>query len=245
MKPIVKYMLPLCVMAVVAAPSTAAASSENAVDTESLKTLLQHKNYYQHIQNQVCDKEFWEQILQGQKPGCDVNKPQPPVEEEKPPVEEETPPADQEKPPAEEEKPPVEEEKPSENGQLSAYEKQVAQIANEERAKNGLSALKINTKLSDVARVKAADMRDKNYFSHTSPTYGSPFDMMKQFGITYRSAGENIAKGQKSPESVMNGWMNSQGHRENILNANYTEIGVGYVTDAKGNTYWVQMFIRP
>lgn len=131
------------------------------------------------------------------------------------------------------------------NNQLSAYEQQVVDLVNKERAAAGLTALKANTKLADVAEKKAEDMRDKNYFSHTSPTYGSPFDMMKQFGITYKSAGENIAKGQKTPQSVMNGWMNSQGHKENILSSKYTEIGVGYVTDNSGNTYWVQMFIRP
>ena len=69
--------------------------------------------------------------------------------------------------------------------------------------------------------------------------------MMKEFGVTYRSAGENIAKGQRTPEAVMNGWMNSQGHRENILSESYTEIGVGYGTDSNGMTYWVQMFRRP
>ena len=83
-------------------------------------------------------------------------------------------------------------------------------------------------------------MHDKGYFSHTSPTYGSPFDMMKQFGITYRTAGENIAMGYPTAEAVVDGWMNSEGHRANILNASFTEIGVGYVAD--GN-YYTQMFI--
>ena len=131
------------------------------------------------------------------------------------------------------------------NAAIGSYEQQVVDLVNKERAAAGLSALKINTKLSSVAEKKAEDLRDKNYFSHTSPTYGSPFDMMKQFGITYTAAGENIAKGQKTPSAVMNGWMNSEGHRANIMNSNYTEIGVGYVTDSNGNTYWVQMFIRP
>ncbi len=102
----------------------------------------------------------------------------------------------------------------------------------------------LNTKLAGVAETKAEDMRDKNYFSHTSPTYGSPFDMMKQFGISYTAAGENIAKGQKTPESVMSAWMNSPGHRANIMNSNYEQIGVGYVTDSNGTTYWVQEFIK-
>ena len=86
-------------------------------------------------------------------------------------------------------------------------------------------------------------MINKNYFSHTSPTYGSPFDMMKKFNISYRAAGENIAKGQKTPAEVVKAWMNSQGHRENILNSKYTEIGVGVAKDSKGTLYWTQMFI--
>ena len=88
-------------------------------------------------------------------------------------------------------------------------------------------------------------MIDKNYFDHNSPTYGSPFDMMKKFGISYIAAGENIAYGQKTPSEVMNAWMNSSGHRANILNANFTEIGVGMVKKADGTPYWVQMFINP
>ena len=133
----------------------------------------------------------------------------------------------------------------SDSSTLGTYEQQVVDLVNKERAAAGLSALKVNTKLAAVAEKKAEDMRDNNYFSHTSPTYGSPFDMMKQFGISYTSAGENIAKGQRTPSEVMDGWMNSSGHRANILNSSYTEIGVGYVTDSNGNTYWVQQFIRP
>lgn len=128
---------------------------------------------------------------------------------------------------------------------FGAYEQQVVDLVNQERAAAGLPALKVNAKLAGVAEKKAEDLRDNNYFAHQSPTYGSPFDMMKQFGISYTSAGENIAKGQKTPADVMNGWMNSEGHRANILNASYTEIGVGYVTDSNGTTYWVQHFIRP
>ncbi len=128
---------------------------------------------------------------------------------------------------------------------LGSYEQQVVDLVNKERAAAGLPALKVNAKLAAVAEKKAEDLRDKGYFAHQSPTYGSPFDMMKQFGISYTAAGENIAKGQKTPADVMNGWMNSSGHRANILNSNYTEIGVGYVTDSNGTTYWVQHFIRP
>ncbi|SKC91564.1 CAP domain-containing protein [Maledivibacter halophilus] len=128
---------------------------------------------------------------------------------------------------------------------IRQFETEVVRLVNVERAKAGLSALKENTELSKVARTKSQDMRDKGYFSHTSPTYGSPFDMMKQFGIDYMAAGENIAKGQKTPEAVVNAWMNSDGHRRNILSTNFTEIGVGYTVDSNGTAYWTQMFIKP
>ena len=123
---------------------------------------------------------------------------------------------------------------------VTSYEKEVVRLVNEIRLENGLGALTYDWELSRVARYKSQDMKDKNYFSHTSPTYGSPYQMMKSFGITYRTAGENIAKGYATPQAVVNAWMNSAGHRANILNATYTRIGVGYV--ASGN-YWTQMFI--
>ncbi|WP_207732175.1 LysM peptidoglycan-binding domain-containing protein [Heliobacterium chlorum] len=121
--------------------------------------------------------------------------------------------------------------------QLS-YVQQVAQLVNAERAKAGLQPLRMDGALSTMAADKAKDMIQNNYFSHTSPTYGSPFDMMKQYGIAYSYAGENIAEGQQSPQEVMQGWMNSSGHRANILNSNYDTIGVGYYQGA-----WVQEFI--
>ncbi|MGE6376326.1 CAP domain-containing protein [Peribacillus muralis] len=131
-------------------------------------------------------------------------------------------------------------EKTETNSELSAFEQQVVKLTNAERAKQGLSALKIDTELSKVARIKSQDMKDNNYFDHNSPTYGSPFDMMKKFGISYSSAGENIAQGQQTPEEVVQGWMNSQGHRENIMNSSFTHIGVGYV---ESGNYWTQQFI--
>lgn len=120
-------------------------------------------------------------------------------------------------------------------------EEEVVRLVNVERAKEGLSPLTIDWELSRVAKYKSQDMHDKNYFSHTSPTYGSPFDMMKKFGISYTAAGENIAKGQKTAAEVVKAWMNSEGHRANIMSSKYTHIGVGYVAD--GN-YWTQMFIK-
>ncbi|MFK9095334.1 CAP domain-containing protein [Bacillus salipaludis] len=123
---------------------------------------------------------------------------------------------------------------------LSAYEQKVVDLTNHERAKNGLPALKVDLTLSKMAHEKSRDMSANGYFSHTSPTYGSPFDMMKKYGITYRYAGENIAMGQRTPEEVVKAWMNSEGHRKNILSPNFNYIGVGYVS--QGN-YWTQEFI--
>jgi uncharacterized YkwD family protein len=128
-------------------------------------------------------------------------------------------------------------------GEFSAYQQEVLNIVNKERTSRGLSALKFNTEVSKVATLKSQDMIDKGYFDHNSPTYGSPFDMMKKFGITYRSAGENIAMGQRSPQEVMTAWMNSDGHRKNILNSSFTEIGIGIAKDKNGRLYWTQMFI--
>ncbi len=117
---------------------------------------------------------------------------------------------------------------------------QVIDLTNQQRKQNGLPPLQADTKLNSVAQKKSEDMRQNGYFSHTSPTYGSPFDMMRDFGVSYRSAAENIAQGQRTPQEVVQAWMNSQGHRENIL-GNYTHIGVGY--DPAGH-HWTQMFIK-
>ncbi len=129
---------------------------------------------------------------------------------------------------------------PTTDSSVLSYEKEVVRLVNEIRVQNGLKELTYNWELSRVARYKSQDMKDNRYFSHTSPVYGTPFQMMKDFGITYRSAGENIARGQRSPQAVVNAWMNSSGHRANILSTSFTQIGVGYVAD--GN-YWTQMFI--
>ncbi|RCX17403.1 putative YkwD family protein [Fontibacillus phaseoli] len=120
----------------------------------------------------------------------------------------------------------------------SQFATQVITLVNQERAKQGLKPLAGNAELNNMALAKAKDMSQNNYFDHTSPTYGSPFDMMKKFGISYSYAGENIAMGQKTPAEVVNAWMNSAGHRANILNANYNLIGVGYY-----NGYWAQEFV--
>lgn len=125
-------------------------------------------------------------------------------------------------------------------GVISAYEAEVIRLVNEIRRQNGLGELTASAELSHVARLKSQDMHDKGYFDHTSPTYGSAFDMLRSFGISYRTAGENIAYGYSTPQAVVDAWMNSSGHRANILNASYTQIGVGHVQD--GN-YCTQIFV--
>ncbi|MBR2342621.1 MAG: LysM peptidoglycan-binding domain-containing protein [Clostridia bacterium] len=130
---------------------------------------------------------------------------------------------------------------PTADSSVKSFEDEVIRLVNAERAKRGLKALSYDWQVARVARYKSEDMRDRGYFSHTSPTYGSPFEMLKSFGIAYRSAGENIARGYKSPAAVVEGWMNSPGHRANILNSSFTHIGVGYVADG---SIWTQMFIK-
>jgi uncharacterized YkwD family protein/spore coat assembly protein SafA len=128
---------------------------------------------------------------------------------------------------------------------MTKYENQVITLVNKERTSRGLQSLKQNYQLCKIARYKSQDMVNKNYFSHTSPTYGSPFKMMEYFGIRFSAAGENIAMGQPTPQSVMTAWMNSPGHRSNILSPAYTQIGVGAAKDSRGVIYWTQQFIKP
>lgn len=172
--------------------------------------------------------------------------PETPAEPEQP-AEPEAP-AEPEKPtepetPAEPEQPetPIELEQPAQQEPIgvSAYEREVIRLVNVERAKYGLSPLTEDAALTRTARMKSQDMHDRGYFDHNSPTYGTPFQLMKSQGITYRTAGENIAMGYRTPEAVVNAWMNSSGHRANILNASYTKIGVGYV---ESGNYWTQHF---
>ena len=126
------------------------------------------------------------------------------------------------------------------SGAVLAEEREVVTLVNQIRAQYGLSALALDESLCRYARVKSQDMQQNGYFSHESPTYGSPFDMMRAFGISYSYAGENIAMGYASAQAVVDAWMNSAGHRANILSANFTSIGVGYVSNGG---YWTQWFL--
>lgn len=125
---------------------------------------------------------------------------------------------------------------------ISADEQQIINLVNAERTKAGLKALQADSQLSQMARAKSQDMVSNNYFDHQSPTYGSPFDMMKRFGITYRTAGENIA-GNPSVQGAFQAWMKSPGHRENIMNPNYTKTGVGIVKGGQYGMMFTQEFV--
>ena len=125
------------------------------------------------------------------------------------------------------------------------YAREILNLVNAERQKVGVAPLTLNEDLNRSATVKSKDMANQNYFSHTSPTYGGLTQLLNAQGIRYSYAGENIAMGQRSPEEVMNAWMNSSGHRANILNSNFTQLGVGYATNGNGTPYWTQHFTRP
>ena len=177
-------------------------------------------------------------------PAPDEERPAP--DEERPAPDEETPAPDEERPapdegtPAPDEGTSAPDKEQTTGGVISAYEAEVIRLVNEIRRQNGLGELTASAELSHVARLKSQDMHDKGYFDHTSPTYGSAFDMLRSFGISYRTAGENIAYGYSAPQAVVDAWMNSSGHRANILNASYMQIGVGHVQD--GN-YCTQIFV--
>lgn len=125
---------------------------------------------------------------------------------------------------------------------MNADEKEVINLINKQRTNNGLKALKVDEEVQRVARIKAQDMVANNYFSHTSPTYGSPFDMLKSFKISYKTAGENIAA-NSSNSGAVNAWMNSSGHKANILNSSFNYTGIGVVSSPKYGKMYVQMFI--
>ncbi len=131
------------------------------------------------------------------------------------------------------------ESKPEDNANLS-FAKQVVDLVNKERAKAGVSPLTIDTGLESAALVRTKEIQTS--FSHTRPNGSSFATAIKEAGVIYRRSGENIAWGQRTPEAVVNAWMNSDGHRANILNPNFGRIGVGYLTNASGTPYWVQLF---
>jgi len=131
---------------------------------------------------------------------------------------------------------------PETDGSQDAFASQVVKLVNEERAKAGLSPLSVNSKAANAAQTRAREIEKS--FSHTRPDGSSFNTALTEAGVSFRGAGENIAYGQTTPQQVMEGWMNSSGHRANILNANYTSIGVGHYKNGAGVDYWTQLFIQ-
>lgn len=125
---------------------------------------------------------------------------------------------------------------------ISSDELEVFNLINTQRTNNGLKALKIDNEVQNVARIKAKDMAQNNYFSHNSPTYGTPFQMLNSFKVSYKTAGENIA-GNSSNSAAVTAWMNSSGHKANILNSSFNYTGIGVVSSSKYGKIYVQMFI--
>lgn len=128
---------------------------------------------------------------------------------------------------------------------LKSVEDEIVRLVNVERVKNGLQPLTSNWQAARVARIKSQDMINNNYFAHISPVYGSPFKMMEDFGLRFSAAAENIAYGQRTAQEAVTSWMNSPGHRANILNKSFTQIGVGVAKKANGTMYFTQMFLKP
>ena len=116
-------------------------------------------------------------------------------------------------------------------------------LLNFDRKNNGRAALALDEELSRIARIKSADMRDRGYFAHESPTYGNVREMLKRFGYAFTAAGENIAH-HANVDKAQAAFMSSQGHRANILSAAWTKVGIGIVFDRSGYIYATQIFAK-
>lgn len=197
----------------------AAAPEASAACTEPAQA-VQRCTVQRHAYIRICG-DWWEIPL---RPGEEL--PAQPPEEETPPAEEAPP---QEEPDA-----------PEESGGVQEAAAAVASLVNAARRDAGLSELELDADLCAAAQARAQEIAQS--FSHTRPDGSSCFTILEEFGISYRAAGENIAMGQRTPEEVMDGWMNSSGHRANILNGTFTSIGVGYYVDGAGAAHWVQIF---
>lgn len=213
-----------------AAPEASAACMEPA-------QAVQRCTVQRHAYIRICG-DWWEIPL---RPGEEL--PAQPPEEETPPAEEAPPQEEpgedppQETPPAQEN---PDEDAPEESGGVQEAAEAVASLVNAARRDAGLSELELDADLCAAAQARAQEIAQS--FSHTRPDGSSCFTILEEFGISYRAAGENIAMGQRTPEEVMDGWMNSSGHRANILNGTFTSIGVGYYVDGAGAAHWVQIF---
>ncbi len=182
-------------------------------------------------------------VIDPDQPAIDPDKPV--VDPDEPAIDPDKPVVDPDEPAIDPDKPVVDPDQPGDNPvnqdpSISAYAQEVVRLVNIEREKAGLSALKMDAQLSQAAQKRAVEISSS--FAHTRPDGSSCFTVLKEYGIAYRASGENIAKGQTTPERVVTGWMNSEGHRKNILNANFTTIGVGYYVDNMGTAHWSQLF---
>ncbi|MGY1456785.1 CAP domain-containing protein [Streptomyces sp. SS8] len=128
---------------------------------------------------------------------------------------------------------------PSTPAPAGGAEARVVELVNSERARAGCAPLKVNEKLAEAARTHSQDMADHRNMSHTGSDGSGPGDRIERAGYEWRTYGENVAHGYRTPESVMDGWMSSPGHKRNILNCSFEEIGVGL---AQPGDYWTQTF---
>lgn len=215
----------------------------NTIPQRCLRARGSYYNNTWHVflnfSNPVIDIRQWQELPKPEQPEVEQPTPEQPAPEQ-PEVEQTKP-----EPEPEPTKPvtPEPESPQTEQVGLSYEQSRMLELVNEERVKAGAKPLVFDTELANVAYAKAKDMVDNNYFSHDSPTYGSPFTMMKNFGIRYSAAGENLA-GYNNVDKAHVGLMNSEGHRNNILNSNFTHIGIGVHKSPKYGYVFVQMFIR-
>ncbi|MBG9755017.1 CAP domain-containing protein [Lysinibacillus sphaericus] len=224
-----KTLTAICATFLLAAPIQIASAATNTTEGNSVKQTTNCKVYYKWSNNHKWNIQFPQASTpSNETPSTNTNNTAATPNNNQ---------SSQNEKPA---TPPASSTPSTTNSDVNAFEQEVVKLTNAERTKAGLSPLQTDDKLMAAAREKSQDMQSNNYFSHTSPTFGSPFDRMKALGITYKSAGENIAQGQRSPQEVVQAWMDSPGHRANILNGKFTHIGVGYV---KSGNYWTQQFI--
>ncbi|MDV2685039.1 CAP domain-containing protein [Alkalihalophilus lindianensis] len=225
----------------------------NGADQESIQKLLDQVKQSSNLEDLL---NQWNVTLPELEKEIKAEQPAPEQKVEEPAAEQPQTEEPKEEAPTQEEQPeaqpaqpapqPAPSQQPEQNAEqkaegLTAEEQQMVDLVNEERQKQGLAPLKADLELTEVARVKAQDMIDNNYFAHQSPTYGSPFDMLNQFGVQYNTAGENLA-GNQTVEAAHQALMNSDGHRANILGGNYTEVGIGIVDGGPYGKMFVQLF---
>ena len=222
-------------------------NSNNCSQADQIWNLLQNWKCDWVIQN-PCKPETPSQkpeVTPPQEPETPSQKPETPSQKpetpsQKPETPSQKPDTPSQKPDNPSQKPDNPSQEPEEDEEMS-FTEQVVQLVNEEREKVGLNPVTIDDGVTAAANVRAKET--KTSFSHTRPDGTSCFTALKEQNVNYRGAGENIAWGQKTPEAVMEAWMNSSGHRANILNEKFTKIGVGLYQDSNGRNYWAQMFI--